>query len=72
MDTGKLLVIIGLILAAAGGLIWDLGRVGFRGLPGDIRYEGENVRFYFPVATCLVLSVVITLVVRILHWLGRK
>jgi hypothetical protein len=57
---GKVLMIAGAGLAAAGLVIWLLGRLGFRGLPGDLRYEGGNVKVYFPVITCILLSLVLT------------
>ncbi|HEX2973431.1 MAG TPA: DUF2905 domain-containing protein [Tepidisphaeraceae bacterium] len=71
-DFGKLLISIGLIICVAGLLIWGLGRVGFRGLPGDIRYEGQHVRFYFPVVTSLVLSALLTLILWLLQWFRHK
>ncbi len=69
---GKLLMIAGLILLAVGAAVWGLGRVGFRGLPGDIRYEGENVRFYFPVVTGIVLSIVVTAIIWLWQWFMRR
>jgi hypothetical protein len=58
---GWLLLITGLVLAGI-GLIWIvLPSVGWLGrLPGDIRIERGNVRFYFPVVTCLLLSLALT------------
>ena len=56
-NVGKLLIVAGLLVAVVGLVVWGLGRAGFRGLPGDIRYESGNVRFYFPIVTCIVLSV---------------
>jgi len=53
---GLLLVVIGLILSFAGKLPW-LGH-----LPGDISIERENFSFYFPLATCILISVIISLV----------
>jgi len=61
-DLGKTLVIAGLALAAVGALLW-LGR-GFR-LPGDIFVERENFRFGFPIATCIVLSIVLTILLNL-------
>jgi hypothetical protein len=58
---GKIIFLVGLALVAIGGLVWILGRLGFKGLPGDITYESANVKFYFPIVTCLVLSVVISI-----------
>ncbi len=68
-DTGKLLVLIGLGLAVIGGVIWLAGKVPWIGrLPGDIRIERENFKFYFPLTTCLLISAIITVV----FWLLRK
>ncbi len=41
--------------------MWILGKLGFKGLPGDIAYESGNVKIYVPIVTCLVISVVISL-----------
>lgn len=65
---GRSLVVIGLLIAAGGALMWLLGRHGGGLLPGDIVVERKNVRFYFPVVTCLVVSVVLSL----LAWLFRR
>jgi hypothetical protein len=65
---GKNLVIIGLLLATIGGALWLFGRHGGGLLPGDIVVERKNVRFYFPVVTCLVVSAVLSL----LAWLFRR
>ncbi len=65
---GKTLLILGLTIAAIGALLWLLGRHGGGILPGDIVIEGKNVRFYFPVVTCLLLSVVLSLIA----WLFRR
>jgi hypothetical protein len=56
-DFGGAIMIVGFALWAGFGSGW-LGR-----LPGDIRIERGNSAFYFPIATCLVLSIVLTLVV---------
>ena len=69
---GKMLVVIGLLVALVGAVLWALGRAGFRGLPGDVRYEGGNVRFYFPVVSCIVLSVILTALMWPWQWLGRR
>ena len=58
----RFLIVLGLVLLVA-GLLWPyLGRIGLGRLPGDIVIERENVRFYFPLMTCLLLSVVFSLV----------
>ncbi|WP_199616068.1 DUF2905 domain-containing protein [Paenibacillus alkalitolerans] len=62
--TAKFLIIIGIVCVIA-GLVWQLGGkyLTFLGkLPGDIAIERENFRFYFPVVTCIVISVVGSLI----------
>ena len=71
-DLGKLLMLGGGFLLLIGAIVWLLGRSGFRGMPGDISYQGSNVRFYFPIVTCIVLSVALTAIMWIVQWLGRK
>jgi hypothetical protein len=65
---GWLLLIVGLVMAGI-GLIWILApSIPWLGrLPGDIRIETDHTRFYFPLATCLLLSVLLSLVL----WLVR-
>ena len=70
--TGKFLIIAGLALAAIGALLWLLSRTGFRGLPGDVRYESENVRFYFPIATSIALSIALTFLMWLWQWFSRR
>ena len=69
-DFGKVLVFLGVILAVAGMGMVLLGRTGlpFGRLPGDILYRGKNTTFYFPLATSLLLSVVLSFV---LYVIGR-
>jgi membrane protein implicated in regulation of membrane protease activity len=68
MDMQRLLIIAGAILLAA-GLLWPwLGHLGLGRLPGDIAVERPHFRLYFPWVTCLVISVVLTLLI----WLFRK
>ena len=71
-DLGKMLLLLGLIVAVIGAAVWGAGRLGFRGLPGDVRYEGESVRFYFPVVTCLVISLVLTLGLWLWRWISGR
>ncbi len=64
----RALIVIGLADAAA-GLLWPwISKLPLGRLPGDIRIEGESGGFYFPLVTCLVISVVLSLLV----WLFRK
>ena len=61
-DIGKLLIFFGVILIAAGALFQILGKVPWAGrLPGDIYIRKGSFSFYFPLATCLIISLVLTL-----------
>jgi len=68
-DLGKLLVVIGLVIAVAGGWLWSGRGFGWLGrLPGDISYHNGDTRFYFPLTTCIILSIVVSL----LAWFWRR
>ena len=68
-ELGKVLVIVGLCIAAVGLLLWTgVGKGWFGKLPGDIQVSRGNFSFYFPLATCLLVSIVLTL----LFWLFRR
>lgn len=69
---GKLIIVLGVAMVIIGAAIWALGRLGFRGLPGDIRYESENARFYFPIVSCIVLSIILTFGMWLWHRLSQK
>ena len=70
MPLGRLLIIAGGVLVAAGLLVTLLERFSIRlgRLPGDIYIHGKNSTFYFPVVTCILISVVLSLVM----WLLRR
>jgi len=66
---GKGLILIGLLITAVGVLFLYSEKIGWIGrLPGDITIRRENVTFYFPLATCLLISVLLSLLI----WLFRK
>jgi len=69
-DVGRALVIIGIVIVAVGLLMMMAGRIPWIGrLPGDIHVQRGNWTFYFPLATSLLLSLVLTLI----FWLiGRR
>lgn len=64
---GKVLIAGGLLLAGAGALLWLLGRSGVQRLPGDIHVEREGWSLTFPLVTCIILSVLLTLILN-LYW----
>lgn len=62
---GRILIGIGALLLVVGLIVMGLGRfLPIGSLPGDIVYKKGNFTFYFPVVTCLVLSIIISLVVK--------
>ena len=68
-DLGKLLMGVGLILLVVGGLLTLSGKIPWLGrLPGDLYVERDNFRFYFPLGTSILLSLVVSLVI----WLLRR
>ncbi|MFZ0774475.1 MAG: DUF2905 domain-containing protein [Candidatus Sulfotelmatobacter sp.] len=72
-EFGKLLVIFGLILAAAGLVLILLGRTSLPlgRLPGDFLYRGKNTTVYFPLATSLLVSVVLSLILYLINRFRR-
>jgi hypothetical protein len=72
---GKFMVVAGVLLVALGLLFMAGSRFSFFGfgrLPGDIVYKGKNTSFYFPIVSCLILSVVITLVLWLVSFLTKR
>jgi hypothetical protein len=68
VDIRRLLITVGVVLVAV-GLLWPVAqKLGLGRLPGDIVVERQNFRFYFPLATSILVSVVVTL----LFWLLRR
>ncbi len=62
-DIGKTLIFIGLILLLLGGGVLLLQKIPFLGrLPGDIYIKKENFTFYFPLVTCILLSLFLTII----------
>lgn len=63
-EMGRLLVILGVALVVIGGIVMLLGRTGLPlgRLPGDFLYRGKNTTFYFPLASSILISIVLTIV----------
>jgi len=70
MGLGRLLIIAGLLLLTAGVIVTLLTKfsIPLGRLPGDIRIQGKNSSFYFPLTTCLLLSALFSL----LMWIFRR
>ncbi len=70
-EMGKIILIAGLVMAVIGLLLMLAGKTPLSWLghlPGDFSYRGKNFSFYFPLATCLVISIILTL----LFWLINR
>jgi hypothetical protein len=62
-ELGKFLVILGVVIIVLGLLLWSGAGTGWLGrLPGDIRIERGNSAFYFPIITCIIISIVLSLI----------
>jgi Protein of unknown function (DUF2905) len=72
-ELGRTVLIVGLVLAAAGALLYFTGKFPFRlgRLPGDIIHHGEHSTFYFPITTSILVSVVLTFLLWLLSQFRR-
>ncbi|HET6460726.1 MAG TPA: DUF2905 domain-containing protein [Syntrophales bacterium] len=67
---GKILIIIGVVIAGLGFLVLLGGKIPWLGrLPGDLYFKGKNFTFYFPLATSIIISIILTI---ILMFISRK
>ena len=66
---GKFLIVIGLVIALIGVILTVAGKIPWLGrLPGDIYVKRENFTFYFPLATSIIISIILSFIL----WLFRK
>jgi hypothetical protein len=72
-DLGKFIIVAGLVLVAAGLLLLFGAKLPFRlgRLPGDIAVQGRHGSFYFPIVTCILVSLALTLVMWIVNFFRR-
>ena len=68
-NLGKLIVGIGIVLIVVGLVVWFFGgRLGWFGnLPGDVRVEGERFRFYMPITSMIMLSIVLSIILSLIN-----
>ncbi len=64
-DVGAMLIMIGIILVVVGAVFYFAGHTGIK-MPLDIVIKGKNFVFYFPIGTCILLSILLTLVLSLL------
>ena len=65
-DPGKLLLIVGLVIAVLGGVIIVARRLGLGHLPGDVTLSSGGFSLFVPIVTCIVVSIVLTVVINVL------
>jgi Protein of unknown function (DUF2905) len=72
-ELGKILLVVGVVIVCAGALLAFGARLPFRlgRLPGDISYQGRHGSFYFPIVTCILVSVALTMILWIINSLRR-
>jgi hypothetical protein len=68
---GKWLILTGIVIVLLGGLMIVLGRIGLFRLPGDFDFGGRNWRIYIPIASCIVISIVLTIVLWLISYFRR-
>ena len=73
MGLGRLLVVAGAIFLIAGVVVILAGKanIPLGRLPGDISYRGKNTTFYFPIMTCIVISIILSLIMWIVNRFSR-
>ena len=70
-NIGKLILIFGIILIIVGALFIFFGKIPYIGkLPGDIFYKRGNFTFYFPILTCIIISIILTIILNL--FFGKK
>ena len=68
---GKYILITGIVISIIGGIIILFGKIGISRLPGDIEIEGKNWKIYFPVISCIVISIILTGILWVVRFLRR-
>ncbi len=68
---GKWLIAVGIFIILLGGLIILLGKIGLFRLPGDLQFGSRNWRIYIPIASSIILSIVLTLILWLINYFRR-
>ncbi len=70
-NLGKFLIFVGIIISALGVLIIIANKFGFSRLPGDIEFTGKNTKVYFPIVSCIVISVLLSLIMWLINFFRK-
>ena len=68
---GKWLIAAGFIIVLLGALMMLLGRLGLFRLPGDLEFGSKHWRIYIPIASCILLSIILTLILWLINYFRR-
>jgi len=68
---GKFLILTGVFIALVGFMIMILGRTGLFKLPGDLVFSGKNWRIYLPIASSIIISIVLTLILWLISYFRK-
>jgi len=68
---GKWLIAAGIIISLLGALMMLLGRVGLFKLPGDLEFGSKNWRIYLPIASCILISIILTVILWLINYFRR-
>jgi hypothetical protein len=68
---GKWLIFTGIIITLLGAVVMILGRIGLFKLPGDFEFGSKNWRIYLPIASCIVISIVLTVILWFINYFRR-
>jgi len=68
---GKWIIAMGITIALVGALVMILGRAGLFRLPGDLEFGGKNWRIYLPIASCIIISIVLTAILWLINYFRR-
>jgi hypothetical protein len=68
---GRWLIFAGIVIALLGVVIMILGRVGIFKLPGDFQFGSKNWRVYIPLASCIIISIILTVIFWLINYLRR-
>ncbi len=70
-DLARLLIVSGLMLLVAGGVVLLINKFGISRMPGDMKFGDDNFRVYIPLGSCVLISVVLTLIMWLVRMLGK-
>jgi hypothetical protein len=68
---GKWLIFVGIIISLVGVLVTALGGIGLFRLPGDLEFGSRNWRVYVPITSCIIISIVLTLILWLIYHFRR-